>query len=154
LSPARRPQLLIGGNGDRVLQLAASVADIVGFTGLGRTLPDGQRHVTEWERSEIDAKVEVVRGALATRLETLGAVEMNALVQHVEITTDRRAAAERVAARIEMDPEVLLDAPYMLIGTVGEIVDQLHRARKRWGFSYFVTRDSGQTAPIIAALRG
>ena len=49
LYPARRPQLLIGGNGDRVLRLAAEVADIVGFTGLGATQPDGQRHATEWE---------------------------------------------------------------------------------------------------------
>jgi plasmid stabilization system protein ParE len=71
----------------------------------------------------------------------------------LEITTDRRASAERVAARLEVDPDELLDTPYMLIGTVDEIVEQLHRSRERWGFSYFVTRDAEQTALIIAAVR-
>lgn len=149
LFPARRPRLLIGGNGDRVLGLGAEVADIVGFTGLGRTLPDGQRHTVEWEPDQIDAKAAVVRAAAGSRLDQL---EFNALVQYVEITDDRGAVAERVAKRMELDPEVVLGTPFMLIGTVDEIVEQLHRARERFGLSYFVTRDAEQTARIIAAL--
>ena len=125
LSPLRRPTLLIGGNGDRVLRLAAEVADIVGFTGLGATQPDGQRHATEWEPDQIDAKVALVRSAAGDRLDQL---ELNALVQYVEITNDRGASAEAVATRLDVDPDVLLGAPYMLIGTVAEIVEQLHRA--------------------------
>jgi probable F420-dependent oxidoreductase len=153
LFPVRRPRFLIGGNGDRVLKVAASQADIVGFTGLGPTRPDGNRHVTEWEPRQIDRKVAIVRAAASGRLATLDEIELNALVQHVEITTDRRTSAERIAARLGTDPEVILGAPYMLIGTVEEIVEQLHRARDRWGFSYFVTRDADATAPIIEALR-
>ena len=154
LAPARRPTLLIGGNGDRVLQLGAAVADIVGFTGLGATLPDGQQHAIEWEPAQIDAKVELVRQAAASRAASLDAVELNALVQHIEITPDRRARRPNGSrARLDADPDVLLGAPYMLIGTVDEIVEQLHRARERWGFTYFVTRDAEQTAPVIAALR-
>ena len=98
LFPARRPRLLIGGNGDRVLGLGAEVADIVGFTGLGRTLPDGQRHTTEWEPDQIDAKAAVVRAAAGSRLDQL---EFNALVQYVEITDDRGAVAEAVAKRMD-----------------------------------------------------
>jgi hypothetical protein len=60
---------------------------------------------------------------------------------------------DRLARVTEADADVLLAAPYMLIGTVDEIVAQLHAARERWGFSYFVTRDAEQTAPIIDALR-
>ncbi len=150
LFPPRRPQLLIGGNGDRVLRLAAEVADIVGFTGTGRTLPDGQHHEIEWEPAQIDAKVALVRAAAGERFAEL---ELNALVQHVDITTRRRASAERVARRIAVDPETLLATPYMLLGTVAEIVEQLRRARERWGFSYFVSRDADQAAPIIEAVR-
>jgi probable F420-dependent oxidoreductase len=149
LAPARRPTLLVGGNGDRVLRLGAQVADIVGFTGLGRTLPDGQRHEIAWSEPEIDAKVAVVRDAAGARFDAL---ELNVLVQHIAVTDDRIAVAERLARELEVDPDELLGAPYMLIGTVAEIVEQLHAARERWGFTYFVTRDADQTAPVIAAL--
>jgi probable F420-dependent oxidoreductase len=150
LAPVRRPAFMIGGNGDRVLALGARYADIVGLTGTGRTLPDGQNHEIEWGPDQIDAKVAVVREAAGARLDD---IELNALVQYVEITPNRRAAADALSTRIEVDPDVLLDAPYLLIGTVDEIVEQVHRARERWGFSYYVTRDPTQTAPIIDALR-
>ena len=51
------------------------------------------------------------------------------------------------------DPDVLLASPYLLVGSVTHIVDQLHRTRERWGFSYFVTRDAHATAPVIDAMR-
>jgi probable F420-dependent oxidoreductase len=149
LAPVRRPQLLIGGNGDRVLELGGAVADIVGVTGLGRTQADGQTHAIEWHPAQIDAKIARVHAGAGTRIDN---VELNALVQYIEITENRRASVEGFASRIDVDPEVLLDAPYLLVGTIDEIVEQLHRARERWGFSYFVTRDAAQTAPIIAAL--
>ncbi|HEV3450072.1 MAG TPA: TIGR03621 family F420-dependent LLM class oxidoreductase [Acidimicrobiia bacterium] len=151
LDPARRPTLLVGGNGDRVLRLAARLADVVGFTGLGATLPDGQRHVTEWAVGEIDAKVATVRAAAGDRVDEL---ELSALVQYVEITEDRALAVEPIAARTGTDPDTLLASPYLLVGTRDEIVEQIRRARDRWGFSYFVTRDAEATAPIIDGLRG
>jgi probable F420-dependent oxidoreductase len=150
LWPARRPALMIGGNGDRVLALGGAVADIVGFTGLGRTQADGHRHDIDWDPAQIDAKVAIVRDAAGARLAD---IDLNVLVQHIEITTDRRAVATRIAADLDVDPAALLDAPYMLIGTVDEIVAQVLAARERWGFTYFVTRDRDATAPVIAALR-
>jgi probable F420-dependent oxidoreductase len=149
LFPARRPRLLVGGAGDRVLRLGAEVADVVGFTGLGRTLPDGQKHEIEWEPAQIDAKVALVRDAAGARLDD---IEFNALVQLISLTDDRSTVAAGVGRELHVDPAVVLGSPYMLIGTVEEIVDQLHAARERWGFSYFVTRDAEQTAPVIAAL--
>jgi probable F420-dependent oxidoreductase len=150
LYPPRRPTLLVGGNGDRVLRLAARMADIVSLTGTGRTLPDGQRHEAQWETHQIDAKVAVVHQASAGRPDQL---ELNALVQYIEITDDRRTAVEPIAAYVGGDPDVMLAAPYLLIGTVNEIVDQLHRARDRWGFTYFVTRNAKRTGQIIDAIR-
>jgi len=99
---------------------------------------------------EIDAKIAVVRRAAGGRLDQL---ELNALVQYIEITEDRRAAVEPVAAYVGGDPDVMLAAPYLLIGTVDEIVEQLHRARDRWGFTYFVTRSAKRTGQVIAAIR-
>ncbi|HXY94294.1 MAG TPA: TIGR03621 family F420-dependent LLM class oxidoreductase [Acidimicrobiia bacterium] len=149
LFPQRRPALLVGGNGDRVLGIAAEEADIVGFTGLGRTRADGQHHDLEWSDDQIDAKVALVRACAGKRLDDL---ELNLLVQQITITEDRRAAVEQTAARVDGDPEVMLAAPYMLVGTVDEIVEQIHEARDRWGFTYFVTRSLDPTARVIDAI--
>jgi probable F420-dependent oxidoreductase len=149
LDPARRPSLLVGGNGDRVLTLGGQLADTVGFTGLGRTRPDGQQHDTEWSLPEIDRKVDLVRDAASA----VGRdVELNVLVQHIEITPNRREVIEGIAARVGGDHEQMLTAPYLLVGTVDEIREQLATARDRWDFTYFVTRSPDQTAPIIEAL--
>jgi len=150
LFPVRRPRLLVGGNGDRVLRLAATEADIVGFTGLGRTRPDGQRHDVEWDEASVDAKVAVVRAAAGPRLPEL---ELNVLVQHIAVTDDREQAVAPIAAFTGVDPAVLLASPYLLVGSVSQIVEQLHHARERWGFTYYVTRDADATAPVIDRLR-
>ena len=121
----------------------------MGFTGLGRTRADGQTHDVAWDEASIDHKVGVVRAAAGPRLPAL---ELNALVQHVAITDDRAAAVAPLAALTRTDPAVLAATPYVLVGSVTEIVEHLHGVRERWGFSYFVTRDADATAPLIEAL--
>jgi probable F420-dependent oxidoreductase len=149
LYPARRPTLLVDGNGDALLRLAARHADVVGLTGLGPALGAGARHRVEWAPEEIDAKVAIVRAAAGDRR---GQVELQALIQHVEITGDRLDVATRLAAHLGADPELVLGSPYLMLGTVDEIVEALHRARERWGFTYLVTRDATTTGRVIAAL--
>jgi len=58
-----RVPLMVGGNGTRVLRFAAQHAEIVGVTGLARTLPDGHRHEVDWSRSGLARIVETVRSA-------------------------------------------------------------------------------------------
>jgi probable F420-dependent oxidoreductase len=150
LFPHRRVRLLVGGNGNRVLRTAAEHADIVGFTGLGRTLDDGQRHEARWRLEEVDAKVDHVRAVAGDRIADL---ELNVLVQEVRITDNREAAIDEIARRVDTDPTMLRIAPFVLIGSPPQIVEQLHHARERWGFSYFVTRNPEATATIIEAIR-
>jgi probable F420-dependent oxidoreductase len=57
--------MLVDGNGRRVLTYAADRADIVGITGLGRTLDDGHNHEVEWAASQIDARLAALRRAPA-----------------------------------------------------------------------------------------
>jgi probable F420-dependent oxidoreductase len=150
LTPARRPSLLVGGNGDRVLALGGRLADTVGFTGLGRTRADGQLHDQEWALSDIDRKVAIVRNAAAGRVQD---VEFNVLVQHIEVTPNRREVIERIATAVRGNVEHMLTAPFLLVGTVDEIREQLFAARQRWNFTYFVTRSAEQTRQIIEAIR-
>lgn len=137
--------LLVGGNGTRVLRYAAEQADIIGFSGLGRTLSDGHRHETRWGRDQIDAQVDLVR-TTADKADRDPAFE--ALVQHVEITDDAEAAAARLAEQIPTTtvPE-LLAAPFVLIGTADELRTELRDHHRRWGFTRFVVR-----APARAAI--
>ncbi|WP_378742537.1 TIGR03621 family F420-dependent LLM class oxidoreductase [Nocardia brasiliensis] len=144
--------LLVGGSGPRVVRYAAANADIVGFSGLGRTLPDGHNHETRWGRDQIDAQVEVVRETAAKAGRDPA---FEALVQHVEITDDAEAACARFAADIPTTSVAeLLSAPYVLIGTVDELVTELREHQKRWGFNRFVMRAPARAAgaQLLAAL--
>jgi len=143
--------LLVGGNGKQLLRIAASHADIVGFTGAGRTLEDGHHHAVDWSAESIDERVAIVRDGCGYR-----EVVFDALVQHVEITDDRPGAAERVARAVPgLAPIDVLAAPYALVGTVDEVIEELDRHRERWGFTSYVVRADviDIVAPLIDRLR-
>jgi probable F420-dependent oxidoreductase len=150
---ARIP-LLVGGNGPALLRLAGRAADVVGLTGLGRTLPDGHRHEVDWRRDAIDARVALVRRAAEGRDP---APVIDALVQHVEITDDRDAAAARCAQMAPgMTAADVVSAPYALVGSTDELVEELIGHRERWGISSYVVRVPAidLVAPIIERVRG
>ncbi len=82
---------------------------------------------------------------------------LDAGVQHVEITDDRAAAAERVARAVPgLTPTDVLAAPYALVGTVDQLVDELAEHRERWGFTSYVVRAQAvdDVASLIGQLRG
>ncbi len=65
---------------------------------------------------------------------------LEALVQHVELADDRHQAARPFAAEADLAVHDVLAVPYVLIGTIPEIVEQLHCARDRWGITRWVVR--------------
>jgi probable F420-dependent oxidoreductase len=67
--PVQRPHppLLIGGNGRRLLTLAAQEADIVGFSGITFRRGGAQPHLSGWRAAEVDARVQLVREAAGGR---------------------------------------------------------------------------------------
>jgi probable F420-dependent oxidoreductase len=144
--------ILVGGNGRALLTHAGTVADIVGLNGLSKTLEDGHRHSLNWSPDRLDLQVQRVREGAADRPEM---PELNALVQRVEITDDRPAAATAIAENAEgLTVDDALVAPYLFLGSHEEIAAQCLAARERWGISYFVSRDIDNVAPVIARLRG
>jgi probable F420-dependent oxidoreductase len=124
--PVREPlPLLVGGNGARVLRFAARTADIVGISGLGRTLADGHRHEVDWSREATDRTLEAVtvEARAANR-----SPEMEALVQVVEIGESGAAVAERIAPRIAgASVDDLVGSPFVWIGSLDEIGRKLAR---------------------------
>jgi probable F420-dependent oxidoreductase len=152
--PVQRPHppLLIGGNGRRLLTLAAQEADIVGFSGITFRRGGGQPDLSGWRAAGVDARVQLVREAAGDRHDRL---ELNALVQRVVVTDDRRQAAQGLASRwTQLSPEEILQSPYALIGTVDQLVEDLQVRRARWGISSYVIFEPYMEAfaPIVARL--
>ena len=154
--PVQRPHppIVVGGNGLRLLALAAKEADVVNLTGItftrGGTVPD----MSGWRAAAIDERMRVVREAAGERFNRL---VLSAQVQRVIVTDRRREAAEELRKGWkELSVEEILEAPYTLIGSVDEMVESLHARRERWGLSYFVTFEPylETLAPVVAKLTG
>ena len=151
--------LLVGGNGPRLLRLAARRADIVGFTGFSPNADGSGVRLEQFTSRGLEQRVTLAREAAGERF---GSLELNALLQVVQVTGDRRAVAEAVAARIELDVDDILDSPFVLLGTHEQMAEQLLEHRERFGVSYWVTFGdrpaSEQTlttlAPVIELLAG
>jgi probable F420-dependent oxidoreductase len=149
-----RPPIFIGGNGPRLLALAAAEADIVGFTGItfarGGAAPD----FSGFRAADVDARVGLVRETAGARFDRL---ELNALLQRVIVTDDRRAAAQELCQRwTALSMEDILGSPFVLLGSVDEIVADLEARRARWGLSYYVVQEPYADAlnPVVARLAG
>lgn len=156
--PIQRPHppILIGGNGPSLLALAAREADIVGLSGLtfrkGGALPPD---VSGWRVSGLDERMRLVREAAGE--ERYARLEINALVQRVIVTDDRRGAAEELSGRFpQLTPDEILRSPYVLIGSVDQMVEDIQAHRKRWGISYYVVHEPylDDFAPVVARLAG
>jgi probable F420-dependent oxidoreductase len=149
-----RPPILIGGNGPRLLTLAATEADIVGLSGITFAGGGLQRDFAGFRVTGVDERVALVRAAAGARF---GQLELSALVQQVVVTANRRSAAEDLAQRWAMlSVADILESPFVLLGSVDEIVAQLVARRARWGISYYVVFEPAVDAfaPVVARLTG
>ncbi|MER7756587.1 TIGR03621 family F420-dependent LLM class oxidoreductase [Kitasatospora sp. NPDC097643] len=145
------PPLLVAGNGDRVLRLAAEQADVIGFTGIFTDRGEFP-HLASPE--ELGGRVDLVRKHLGDRV---AEVEFNLLVQQVIVTDDPKGTAEQWSRHplAHFTPEQVLAAPAWLIGSERQIADLLVEYRERFGLSYIVVLEPwlDAFAPIIELLR-
>ncbi|MEU4244020.1 LLM class flavin-dependent oxidoreductase [Actinoplanes sp. NPDC026619] len=125
-----RVPLLIGGGNTRLLQWAAGHADLIGLSGLGRTLDDGHSHQTRWSQDQVDMQVELC-----------GDKPIEALVQRFEVTDDAGAKyAEWAKDEMEETEADLAAAPFVFAGTQDEIIAKLRTVGQRWGITRFAVR--------------
>lgn len=151
------PRLLVGGGNRRLVRLGCELADVVELGGIGRTLPDGHYHEPRWSPAQVDSAVAAFESGCDTsgRRPTLGA-----LVQHVDVTDDAETAVRRYldqAGKVipaEMIPSIedVLECPYVLVGTVEEILGKLRQLRDRWGFTRFTVRSLKAAAELVSRL--
>jgi hypothetical protein len=145
--------MLLGGGGERMLSLAARRADIVGINvNLAKGVidadagPDGTAAAT-------DRKLGWIRTAAGDRMADL---ELQVRVHLVVPTDDRLGIAEAFAPGFGLTSAEALQTPHALVGSTGEICDDLLARRERWGISYIgVSADAlDAMAPVAARLAG
>ncbi len=159
--PVQRPhpRLLIGGGGKRMLSLAAREADIVGInpTAKGGGVDFGQLSPDAFAK-----KVEWVRDAAGERFVD---IELHSMLFAVVATDDQQQAAEQWIKQVEafsgtvchIDVDDVLASPYVLMGTVEQMVSKIKACRDRFGVSYFTTSshiDMDVLSPVVAQLAG
>jgi probable F420-dependent oxidoreductase len=154
--PVQRPgpPLLIGGNGKQLLTLAARKADIVGLSGIAHRKGGREVDLQSFTEKAAEERIAWVRQEAGERL---GELELNALVQDVVITDDRDDAIRRLMPKLPgLTADEIGSTPYLAVGTIDEIVDQLLARRERLGISYYAVFEESidKLAPIVGRLSG
>src|SRR5690606_14273504 len=100
--------VMVGGNGDRVLALAARHADIVGLVGVTSGAGPVHTAISHFTWDGLADRIDHVRRHAGGRF---GQLELSVLVQAVRITDDRERAAAEFAQGMLDDVTPLLDSP-------------------------------------------
>ncbi len=147
------PPILIGGGGRRVLSLAAREADIVGVNFELREGRVSREAMVSGTAEATAEKIRWIREAAGARFDD---IELNVTVFAGIVTDDREKMAERLAPGFGTTPEGILEAPHALVGNADQIVEELQKRRKKFGFSYIVFSGNSwePMAPVIKRLAG
>ena len=121
------------------------------FRSGGAAPPD----LSGWRASAVDERIRLVREVAAKERDA--GLEISTLIQRVVVTDDRRKAAEELTNRwTQLNVDEILQSPYVLMGSVEQIVENLRARRDRWGISYCVVHEPYMDAfaPVVARLAG
>ncbi|MDF2824484.1 MAG: luciferase [Mycobacterium sp.] len=134
--------LLVAGNGDRVLTLAAQQAQIVGLTGsdIGKGVADPLAERVAFVRAAAgDRDVELNLTVTAAPNDESGAPDLTLMRRFAPDSTD----------------EQLLTLPGVLSGTPADMADQVRRLHDDYGIGYLTVmfRQAEHFAKVIAELR-
>jgi hypothetical protein len=94
-----------------------------------------------------------VREAAGDRIDD---IELNIRAFFLSVTADRASVVDGVARMIKVEPSMIEESPFALIGSVSSITEDLVRRREQLGFSYVIVGpdDIEPFAPVVAALAG
>ncbi|HEX4434656.1 MAG TPA: TIGR03621 family F420-dependent LLM class oxidoreductase [Acidimicrobiales bacterium] len=147
------PPLVIGGGSRRVLTLAGEYADIVSVVP---SLNAGYVGPEVAAESVVEKYADRVRWAREAAGPRAGDLELQCWTVAVQVVPNADEVIASLAPLFDLTPEQLRAAPLALIGTAGEIVEQLRARREQLGFSYIVVHEAEMDAlaPVIAELAG
>jgi probable F420-dependent oxidoreductase len=147
-----RVKLVVGGGHPLILRAAARHADVVGLSGLGRTLTDGHHHEARWSRADLERQLQLVWDE-AKRAGNQPVIE--ALIQSVRVTDDRVGAIQEISGRIPgASAEDVAHTPFVLIGSHEAIAAQLRTQAEELGITSYVVREQAvpDLEPVLALI--
>ena len=99
-----------------------------------------QLDVSGWKGAAVDACLTLLRAAAGE--ERFARLELNALVQRGVVSEDRRGVVETLTRDWpQLAAADILETPYVLVGTVDQMVEDLCARRASWGISYYVVHE-------------
>lgn len=143
--------ILIGGHGKRVVSIAAQMADVFQFTGLTHDPVSGRPSGGGFARHMVAERHGWLRRAAGDRYARL---ELSTLVQQTHIGYGSGDVLAATATRLGVEPTLVEETPFALIGAEAEVIEKLHGLREDFGIHHVVSRDPDDLAPIVAALAG
>lgn len=153
LLPWQRPNppVLVGGQSDAVLAVAARQAETVAFTGM--TLRDGGFRPTGDSLDAVCERVEYVRSVAGERFDRL---EFNVHLDAVSVVNRSESLVDKIASLRGVDSEHIQQSPFALVGCVEQIVDKLYAIRERAHISYYAVPHGvmASFASVVARLTG
>jgi probable F420-dependent oxidoreductase len=145
---------VLGGGGRRVLEVAARHADIVSLSARMSSGAKDSSFGASATAGQFDRRAGWLRHFAGDRL---AGIEVQCLVFAAAVVADRdRYAARVLSPMFGLPPELALDSPLALAGTVGQICDQLLARRERFGISYWVVGGAQmeQFAAVVSKMSG
>ena len=144
-SPSQAPHapLMLGGGGRKMLEWAATEADIVSIIPLAA--PNGGLFASELTIGALQRKIGWVHESAGPRFDDL---VLNLALVNIVITADRRSVARSVAGAIsagqslfvadaQLSEDDLLNSPYFAFGTTHEIAYHIESVFEQTGVSYY-----------------
>ncbi len=147
------PPIVMGGGGKRMLSTAARLADIVGINPNVHEGTIGADAIASMTAEATDEKIGWVKAAAGDRFDD---IEISILKFVAIVTDDREGTAGGVGGGMGLTPEQVLSSPHTLVGSTGQIVEELQAQRERWNGSYVTVQADAidAFAPIVAELAG
>lgn len=147
-----RPPLMVGGGGRKILELAGARADIVSVNFNNRSGGITRDSVQSSTVEATHRKLQWIRTGAVERFPDIE-LEIGAYFVAVD---GAGGAAERLTRDLGLPAEQVASFPHALIGSTGDICDELLRRREEFGFSYITVSDSvvDAFAPVVAKLAG
>ena len=148
--PGPPPRLLLGGGSDRLLEIAGRHADIVDLNGSSRRLKLGGAHPALKDPvrrltttiADLDDSVQQVRRSAQASGRDADRIEFSVLVSAIRFCSDAEVAAVEgeLCAAAGIDPQPLLDCPYVFVGPPERMVEQLAERAERLRLSHLILR--------------